>query len=440
MKLKQIVLNAKLSRVLAWLQSIVFTVGILSAAAGIYVWSAVRSGRDPAGLKRQAPWMTAVLLFFCAVLVLAAAFSAFYYSKHLLKPLHALADAARRFSEGDLKIRLDGRSENEIGAVSASLNAAFAALEQDVKEISGTLSRIAEGDLAVEVGRDYRGSFAPVSDAFRRILKQLNRTFGAIESTSDQVDSGAQQISTTAQQLAQGATEQASSVEELSSSTEEISENIRATSKHLAQVTSFLEETTRDVDRSNQQMRQMLSAMEGINSASDEIRQIIKVIDEIAFQTNILALNAAVEAARAGEAGKGFAVVADEVRSLAGKSAGAASQTTALIEDSITKVKDGTVIANQAAQTLSEVAARVVKVNGSVEKINGSAAAQANAAQQITQGIEQISSVVQTNSASAEESAAASEELSGQASLLRQELEKFRLKKNALPPARPPVM
>ncbi|NLP25785.1 MAG: methyl-accepting chemotaxis protein, partial [Clostridiales bacterium] len=223
-------------------------------------------------------------------------------------------------------------------------------------------------------------------------------------------------------------TEQASSIEELSASINEIAVQVKENADNVNTATKYVNETIDVIVESTNEMNNMLAAMNDINNSSNEIAKIIKVIDDIAFQTNILALNAAVEAARAGTAGKGFAVVADEVRNLALKSADAAKQTTALIENSIATVQHGSSLAEKAAGSLEVVATKSNLVGETIEHVLVASNEQAQSIEQINTGVEQISSVVQTNSATAEESAAASEELSGQADMLKNLVSEFRLK------------
>jgi len=219
-----------------------------------------------------------------------------------------------------------------------------------------------------------------------------------------------------------------SSIQELTASIAEIADQTKHNAVNANRANELATEVAKNADKGNYQMTEMQRSMVDINKSSDDISKIIKVIDDIAFQTNILALNAAVEAARAGQHGKGFAVVAEEVRTLAARSADAAKETTGLIEGSIGKVQEGTKIADETAAALDEIVAGIGQVTGLIGNIASSSNEQATSIAQINMGVEQVAHVVSQNSATAEQSAAASEELSGQSVLLKQMIDQFQLR------------
>ncbi|MBE6722036.1 MAG: HAMP domain-containing protein [Ruminococcaceae bacterium] len=350
-------------------------------------------------------------------------------TKSISKPLNELSDSAVQLSYGNLKARSNYISEDEIGVASAALNDSFASLQDVVSEVSQILEDISKGKYDHTEVRTYKGDFAPISKALNIILNNLNEIFTSINESAAQVESGSSEVANGAQALAQGATEQASSVEELSSQIEEVSKKVQENSTGITAIASEMNSAASQAETGNEQMNEMLTAMNNIATSSEEIGKIIKVIDNIAFQTNILALNASVEAARAGAAGKGFAVVAEEVRNLASRSADAAKQTSVLIASSTGKVQDGLTLADNTAKALSEIAESIQTINTKINDIENASTAQATAISQINLGVEQVSAVIQTNSATAQQSAAASEELSKQAENLKGEINWIQLRK-----------
>jgi len=232
---------------------------------------------------------------------------------------------------------------------------------------------------------------------------------------AEQVTHAASQVASSSQFMAQGASQQAASLEETSASTEEIISMTRKNAENSRSAAQVMATVDQEVKEGNRTLEDMLVSMYEINASSDKISKIIKVIDEIAFQTNILALNAAVEAARAGEAGMGFAVVADEVRNLAQRSAQAAKDTAALIEESISKSTEGGGKLGQVAQVIRAITESAGRVKTLVDEVSLGSQEQARGIDQISKAISQMDQVTQATAASAEESASASEELSAQA-------------------------
>ena len=373
-------------------------------------------------------WLVCTAIVSVAIIVIITMF----VLRKLIKPIDNVVKAAERISVGDFDVTLTSNYEDEIGILTNTFAKTATTLKSVIADISHVLNAIANKNLAVSTSAEYVGELEEIEVSINNILGNLNIIVGDLSQTSDEVTSGAEQVSSGAQALSQGATEQAASIEELSATISDVAEKIKnnANDAQMAKETSI--QATKAVLDGNEQMNQLLKAMEEISHKSNEIGKIIKTIDDIAFQTNILSLNAAVEAARAGSAGKGFAVVADEARSLADKSAEAAKNTTNRIVCSKEAVERGTKVAEKTAEFLMGIVEGAKKSTEYLEHIAEASDEQALAISQINQGVEQISAVVQTNSATAEESAAASEELSGQAQTLKDMVDEFTLKEDAL--------
>jgi len=261
---------------------------------------------------------------------------------------------------------------------------------------------------------------AGIAAIVRRITRTLRSATEQLAEGAGQITSAASQVASSSQSLAQGASEQAASLEETSASSEEITSMTRKNAENSQSAANVMSAVDQHVKEGNRTLEQMVVSMAEINASSDKISKIIKVIDEIAFQTNILALNAAVEAARAGEAGMGFAVVADEVRNLAQRSAQAAKDTAGLIEESIAKSNEGSAKLQQVTEVIRAITDSSSKVKTLVDEVNLGSQEQARGIDQIAKAVQQMDQVTQSTAANAEESASASEELSAQAEALNQ--------------------
>jgi methyl-accepting chemotaxis protein/methyl-accepting chemotaxis protein-1 (serine sensor receptor) len=253
----------------------------------------------------------------------------------------------------------------------------------------------------------------------RKINVLLRDSVSELAESAVQIASAAGQVSSSSQSLAQGSSEQAATIEETSSASTEINSMAHRNTENSNSAAEMVTRSGHGFERANQSLTEMVGAMDGINASSQKISKIIKVIDEIAFQTNILALNAAVEAARAGEAGMGFAVVADEVRNLAQRCAQAAKDTADLIEESIQRSNGGKLKVDEVAAAIRAITDEAVKIKVMVDEINLGSVEQSRGIDQISRSITQMEQVTQSNAASAEESAAAAEELNAQAETMK---------------------
>ena len=253
----------------------------------------------------------------------------------------------------------------------------------------------------------------------RGVNRVLRQFAGEMAAMSGQVTEASRQLDSSSQSLAQGASEQAASLEETSAATEQLHSTTRNNAGRCQSASAVTEQVNRQVGEANQSLGQMIDSMQAINVSSSKISQIIKVIDEIAFQTNILALNAAVEAARAGEAGMGFAVVADEVRNLAQRSAQAARDTAGLIEESIARSREGSAKLDQVAQAVRAITGSATQVKELIDQVSSGGQEQSQGIEQISRALVQIDQVTQTTAANAEENAAAGKQLSAQSENLQ---------------------
>ena len=342
-------------------------------------------------------------------------------------PITEINDVMSRLSQGDFSTQVTGNYQGDFLSISRAVNSTIHELAGYISELSEILSRISGGDLTRTITRNYVGEFGEIKNSINNISNSLNKTLGEIASASEQVLSGAKQISSSAADLANGASTQAGSVEELTASVELINQQTRQNSDNANTANALSNTSSSNAQAGNVAMKKMMEAMAQIKESSNSISQIIKTIQDIAFQTNLLSLNASVEAARAGDHGKGFGVVADEVRSLATRSQEAVKETEEMIATAISRVEAGSGIAQTTSESLNSIVSSASEVLEIINKITASSRGQAEAIEQVSMGLNQISSIVQSNSAVSEEAAAASEELTSQAEMMQQLVKHFRL-------------
>lgn len=347
----------------------------------------------------------------------------------VLRPIVSIEKQMLEISRGNLSANFDLISDtSEIGMLVDSIHETKRELKKYISDINTTLTQMAQGNMDLSIGNDYRGEFQPIQRAMAQILDSFNRALSQINKAAEQVSEESGKMSGNAQSLSDGAAEQAAAVEELSASITEISKQVNSTSSDADHANKASEEAMKHLSICNEKMEALRAAIDEISDSSRQIGGITKAIEDISLQTNILALNASVEAARAGEAGKGFAVVAGEVQSLANKSTESAKNISLLIEKSIKQVQSGASLSVETMNALMEVISSGEQSAAMIERIASSAMQQAESLDQVTVGMNQISDVVQNNASTAEDTASSAQGLRRSAEDLKESVHRFRLR------------
>lgn len=410
--------------------SVVIAYQVKNEAVTAYVDTLIQAGADETMIQAEKDvsldmgWIARQWIVFFLVCFVVFYIPITINIRKFIMPIRKASSYSDSLARGDLQIDVIKNRTDEIGVLQASLQN----LVHSSRQQAELIQRIADGDIS--------GSYSPRSDAdavghsLVQMLERNNNAISQISMAASQLLMATSQIAGSSQGLASGATQQAAAVEELLSSVSEVSQaahnNVELANKAADLGTAIMN----SAEKGSRQMEQMVAAVKAIKDASHDIEKVIKVIDDIAFQTNILALNASVEAARAGQHGKGFAVVAEEVRNLANKSAEAAMNSGSLIADSMKKAELGTRIADETALNLSKIVAGINESSLIISDIAHSNRTLDKAIDQINRGMDQVSQVVQQNSATAEETAASSEEMNSQSEILQSMVSQFKLKES----------
>lgn len=367
-----------------------------------------------------------IVMFIIAAVIVARKIGN-YAVNSITQPIAEIEKVAKDLAAGDLHSELEFHSDDEVGLLAHNMRKSIRILGSYVDDISRAMSEFSKGNFDVHPEVEWKGDFKGILDSFMMFEKSMATTVKGIQSVADEVASGSEQVSDSSTNLAEGATEQASITQELAATITEVFEEVSRNAESAKVISNKVDELGTEIATGNGKMQEMVQSMSDISEASEQIGKIIATINDIASQTNLLALNASIEAARAGEAGKGFAVVADQVAVLAAQSAEAAKESAVLIDTSVQAVEKGTVIADQTAKQLENVAEGSKVITDEVTKIAKILGLQEDSFHQINTGVDQINDVVQTNSATSQECAAASQEMSTQAENLNELIRKFKV-------------
>ena len=433
----------------------------LQSAVDDMAWDTQNEGALAAESMDFASTITYIMLAATMVLGLAAAI---FNSRYIAAPLTRIAGAMRRLTDGDTSFQLaEGKRGDEIGAMGKALDVfresaiANRRLEAEAAEarqraesdriatqekaeadaaerlriatsgLASALKRLASGDLSFQIEEAFAPDFEALRHDFNQSIQQLRTTMHSITQSVAAMEGGTGEIASAANDLAKRTEQQAASLEETAAAVEQITTNVANSTKRTEDARLMAERANQSAEASTSVVSDAEDAMHRIEESSRQITNIIGVIDEIAFQTNLLALNAGVEAARAGDAGRGFAVVAQEVRELAQRSANAAKEIKALINNSSSQVSTGAQLVRDAGQTLKTIGGFISQINHNIQAIATSAREQSTGLSEINHSVNTMDQATQRNAAMVEETSASSQTLANEASALRRLIGQFQL-------------
>lgn len=346
--------------------------------------------------------------------------------RNVFKPLMLVAENSRRIAEGNLNVAFSYDFDDEIGDVCGAIENNNRVVKHYIDDISTRLDAISKGNFARQSDVSYIGDYIPIKNALDKISQALSEVFDKIALASSAVFSGAEGVTDSSGRLSESVSSQSQLIEEIMSGMKTLSDKIENNVSRTDEARKSAQVAADKVNEGSSRMQRLMTAMKDISKSSEQIQNIIGTIENIAFQTNILALNASVEAARAGAAGKGFAVVADEVRNLAGKSAAASEETAHLIELSVAAVKNGTKLAAETSDSLSDVVTCTNEIDKIIVKINEESHEQSVCVDDVNGKISRVADYINTAASNSVESASAAEALNGQAADLNEMLDRFK--------------
>lgn len=342
--------------------------------------------------------------------------------------LQQFAKLVENLAKGDFTQRMDlAQAQGDLKQLGLNINLSMESFEQAIGDTVGAADRIGTGNLTQQITGDYRGALGQLKESINGTQTQLSEIVSEVRKASSSVKVSSSEVSSGSQDLSGRTSEQAASLEETAASMEEIASTVKMSADSAALANELAANSVRSVSEGARVIADAVQAMDGINESSSKISEIITLIDGIAFQTNLLALNAAVEAARAGEHGRGFAVVAGEVRSLAQRSADAAKDIKGLIEDSTSRIEEGSRLVGRSGGSLDEIQGAIKKMNDIASEIAAAAKEQLDGIEQVNTAVTQLDGVTQENAALVEETAASSEHLNSQADQLASMVSFFKL-------------